>query len=336
MNRELLSYLACPACGSELEGTFGEQVDGKVMSGTLHCSRCPATYPIVRGIPRMNVSMDGLENVASTFDYEWRAHREGKFEHDTLFGRTPEEGWRYFLDGMMIDPGRVEGAVVLDAGCGPGFFTRGVAEHDAELVIGLDINEAVDVAAANCRNLPNTDFVQANIFALPFKPGLFDLVWCTGVLHHTPDPARGHQNLARSLKPGGVLFVWVYARRLSPFRLAKDVLAFLRITRLPPRYLLVVSKALSYLTLALLWPYRLIRRIPALRPRSDRWRRTVRPRTFRELYLRWFDTLSPQYDSRHTEEEVAGWFEREGFSEIRAIDEPRVGVRGIATRVRSG
>jgi 2-polyprenyl-3-methyl-5-hydroxy-6-metoxy-1,4-benzoquinol methylase/uncharacterized protein YbaR (Trm112 family) len=331
MNASLLSYLACPACESDLELGSESRQDGEITSGELRCSRCPATFPIVRGIPRMNASLDGLERVARSFDHEWAAHHEGAFEEDTLFGRTQDEAWRYFVDGLMIDAGRVRGATVLDAGCGPGFFSRAVASHEAKLVIGVDMNDAVDVAAGACRELSNVEFVQANIFALPFKPQVFDLVWCAGVLHHTPDPPRGHQALARLVKPRGVMFVWVYARRLSPFRLVKDVLAFLRVTRLPPRYLMALSRALALVTSGLLGVYRFVRRFPPLRPRSERWQRTVRPRSFRELYLRWFDSLSPQYDSRHTEEEVTGWFRSEGFTDVRAIDEPKVGVRGVAT-----
>jgi SAM-dependent methyltransferase/uncharacterized protein YbaR (Trm112 family) len=327
---ELLRYLACPACGSELELSEGELENGNVETGSLLCSSCSASYPIVRGIPRMNESMGGLEGVARSFDYEWKAHRKGEFEDGSLYGRTPEEGWRYFLDGLMIDAERVEGAVVLDAGCGPGFYTGAVARHGAELVIGMDAGEAVDVAAERCRDLPNVEFVQANIFAPPFITDAFDLVWCVGVLHHTPDPAEGHRQLARCVKRGGVLFVWVYARRLSPFRLVKDLLALLRVTRLPPRYLLIVSRVFANVSVVLLRVYRLVRSMPGLRPRSDRWKRTVRPRSFRELYLRWFDSLSPQYDSRHTEEEVTAWFRSAGFTEIRAIEEPRVGVRGVA------
>jgi hypothetical protein len=56
----------------------------------------------------------------------------------------------------------------------------------------------------------------------------------------------------------------------------------------------------------------------------------VRPRTIRELQLTWFDTISPEFDSTHSEEEVVGWFERERFTQIATLDEPKVGVRGVA------
>jgi hypothetical protein len=55
-----------------------------------------------------------------------------------------------------------------------------------------------------------------------------------------------------------------------------------------------------------------------------------------ELTLTWFDALSPQYDSRHSEEEVMGWFRHLGFTEVGAIDEPKVGVRGVAPKRIAG
>lgn len=284
----------------------------------------------------MNASMEGLETVERTFGFEWSVQREGGFEQDTLYGRTREEAWEYFLAGLMVDAASVQGAAVLDAGCGPGFFTRSIAEHEAKLVIGVDINEAVDVAATTCQALGNVELVQANLFSLPFRREAFDLAWCVGVLHHTPDPARGHRCLARCVKSGGVLFVWVYDKRFDPLRFTRDVLERLGIRRLGPARLLIASKALAYASLVPLRLYQLTRMVPGLRPRSARGARTVRGRSFREMYLRWFDTLSPEYDSRHTDQEVMSWFDRAGFVDIRALDEPRVGVRGIATGDQAG
>ncbi len=300
------------------------------MTGTLACAQCAATYPIVRGIPRMNVAMAGLDNVARTFDFEWKAHHEGRFEQSTLWGRTPGETWDDFLSRLMVPQARVEEAIVLDAGCGSGVFTRQIGEHDAGLVVGLDISDAVDEAFESCRDLPNVQIVQGNVLAPPFKPGLFDLVWCSGVLHHTPDASCGHEALSRLVKPRGILYVYVFAKRFNPFRFTKDVLDALRVTRLPPRALLALSKAFAYVSVALLWAYRMLRRFPGLRPRTGWGERTVRPRTLDHIHLTWFDALSPEHDSRHSEAEVMGWFRRAGFTDIRAVEEPKVGVRGVA------
>jgi SAM-dependent methyltransferase/uncharacterized protein YbaR (Trm112 family) len=328
MRQILLDYIACPECTGDLEGNF-EIWDGhEAMEGTLKCASCGARYPLVRGVPRMNAAMVGLENVARTFGYEWRSFHEGEFEDDTVFGRTPDEDWRYFLEGLGIEESELEGKAVLDAGCGSGRLTRQIGDHGAGIVIGVDMNDAVEHVYQSTRDADNVHIVQGNIMKLPFKNKVFDLVWSNGVIHHTPDAAACHLALSRMVKPGGTLYVWVYARRFSPFKLAKDFADIAKISKLPEPALLALCRLLAYPSLALLSLYRLMVHLPLVRttPRLE-W--TSRRRTLKELRLTWFDTLSPQYDTTHSEPEVVGWFQRAGFEDIAAIEEPKVGVRGV-------
>jgi SAM-dependent methyltransferase len=304
------------------------------MSGTLRCVTCHAVYQIARGVPRMNTSMSGLERVAQTFSYEWGAHHAGKLEREeTLWGLTNEEYWNYFLEATGFEDGDLDGKTVLDAGCGSGCLTRMMAENGARTVIGVDIIEAVDGAFQRSRHMPNVHIVQGNLFQLPLRKKAFDLVWSNGVIHHTPDARGAHEALAQMVRPGGLLYVWVYAKRFNPFRFTKDVLDFLRVTRLPEPVLLRISRVFAYVSAGLHRAYKGIRRLPPFRPRSRWAKRTMRRRTVDELTLTWFDSLSPEYDSRHSETEVIAWFARLGFHDIATIEEPKVGVRGVAPRV---
>jgi SAM-dependent methyltransferase len=279
----------------------------------------------------MNAGMDGLERTARTFTYEWKTHQSGALEkQETLWGLTLEEDWGYFLEATGLDEDELTGKTVLDAGCGSGRLTRLIGEHGAGIVIGVDIIDAVDAAFDAARDLPNVHIVQANLFELPFRKQHFDLVWSNGVIHHTPDAKAGHAALAEMVRPGGLLYVWVYARRFNPFRFTKDVLDALRVTRLPEPVLLRLARVFAHVSLRLHAVYRFARSLPPLRPRGSWAKRTMRRRTVDELSLTWFDALSPEYDSRHTEDEVIGWFERLGFVDIGAIEEPKVGVRGTA------
>jgi SAM-dependent methyltransferase len=331
MRDELVQYLACPKCESDLDLEADDREGDEIMSGKLACTGCKAVFAILRGVPRMNTEMDRLERVAKTFSYEWKAHHRGELEDETLFGRTLEEDWERFLRDMAITEADVQGAVVLDGGCGSGRPTRQIAEHGASVVIGVDINEAVDDSFAFNRDLPNVHIVQGNIWALPLKKQVFDLVWSNGVIHHTPDAKRAHHSLAKHVKPGGVLYVWVYAKRFNPFRLTKDILTLLQVTRLPQPVLFQLSKLFAYVSLPILWGYQSARRLPGLRPRSQWGRDTVRRRTLRELHITWFDGIAPEHVTRHTDHEVIDWFERLEFRDIRAVDEPKVGVRGVAS-----
>src|SRR5262249_27928492 len=40
----------------------------------------------------------------------------------------------------------------------------------------------------------------------------FDTIYCSGVLHHLPDPERGWAALSAVLRPGGVMRIMVYSR----------------------------------------------------------------------------------------------------------------------------
>jgi SAM-dependent methyltransferase len=321
MADDLGALLICPDCG----GSLAVEPEG------LRCEACDSEFAVRGGIPRMNRAMNGLEEVAQSFSYEWSAHHAGELEKETLFGRTPAEDWAHFTYGTRVTDDELAGMRVLDAGCGAGRLTLQIAEHGAGMVVGVDINETLDEVRVRKGSVPNLSLVQANLFALPFRPRSFDLVWSCGVIHHTPDAAAAFRALARQVRPGGVLFVWVYPDRFNPFRATKTAFDAVGLGRLSPPAIMRISKAISYPSLALLRAYRLLRRLPGLRPRGNWARRTVKPRSLREIQLTWNDALSPKYASSHTEAEVVGWFEAAGFREIETMREPKVGVRGVAS-----
>jgi ubiquinone/menaquinone biosynthesis C-methylase UbiE len=91
----------------------------------------------------------------------------------------------------------------LDAGCGDG---RYLAALEAELpprVAGVDISERI-LETAQAR-VPRAELRQANLESLPFADGEFDLVLSSQVIEHVVDAAAAMGELARVLRPDGVL-----------------------------------------------------------------------------------------------------------------------------------
>jgi SAM-dependent methyltransferase len=85
---------------------------------------------------------------------------------------------------------------VLDAGCGEGHVTGWVARAlpGAE-VTGVE-GRADALAAFRQRN-PGLRAVQGDLLRLPFEDGEFDLVTCTEVLEHLPEPRQALRELSR-------------------------------------------------------------------------------------------------------------------------------------------
>ena len=105
----------------------------------------------------------------------------------------------------------IKGKLILDAGCGAGRFTDVAAQLGAR-VVACDLSSAIEACRANCAEPEGMSplrgevaQVQANLLDLPFRAGVFDAVFCMGVIQHTPDPSKVMRALPRLLKAGGRL-----------------------------------------------------------------------------------------------------------------------------------
>lgn len=113
--------------------------------------------------------------------------------------RLDRTGWIRGLDefdGLLQAVAEVRPRRVLDAGAGHGDYAAVIAAPE---VVCVDQSGAA-VEACHARGL---DAQRADIAALPFTDGEFDVVICNHVLYHLPDRDRGIAELARVLKPGG-------------------------------------------------------------------------------------------------------------------------------------
>ena len=83
----------------------------------------------------------------------------------------------------------VDGAVVLDVGCGSGLFFSHIAAQ-AEAVVGVDVSRKLLLKAkGQAKDFPNVFVLQADADHLPFKSGFFDAVFAFTVLQNMPKPS---------------------------------------------------------------------------------------------------------------------------------------------------
>lgn len=116
-------------------------------------------------------------------------------------------------DAAFFLPHLRPGMHVLDAGCGVGMITRGLAaavqggDSPTGVAVGVDANGAALVRAREGVALagPPVEFVEADIYQLPFPDASFDAVFSHGVVQHLTRPIEALREFRRVLRPGGVV-----------------------------------------------------------------------------------------------------------------------------------
>jgi SAM-dependent methyltransferase len=97
---------------------------------------------------------------------------------------------------LLAEVTRLAPRRVLDAGCGEGHVTAWLADAlPASDITGVD-GRADALVAFRSRN-PGLPAVEADLRQLPFPNASFELVMCTEVLEHIPDPRQALRELSR-------------------------------------------------------------------------------------------------------------------------------------------
>jgi SAM-dependent methyltransferase len=247
------------------------------------------------------------ERTKSTYGLQWNQFRIIR----------PDEDRATFYNRTGLNPIDLEGQLVLDAGCGMGRYLRIAAESSASLIVGLDLSNAVVAARDLTTELPSVAVVRGDLLKPPFPPASFDQIYSLGVLDHTPDPRAAFLALAKLLKPGGKIAVWVYPRERA---LVESIMNFQRAftTRMPLHVLAFLCRkavplgGLKRTLMASQW--RLVQRLGVALHLA-----TIGVSMHPDPTVRACDTLdwyAPKFMSRHSFGEVAGWFRDAGLSDL--------------------
>jgi SAM-dependent methyltransferase len=280
MDANFLDLLRCPSCQAPL--TVADD------PSRLACGSCAARYPITHDIPRF-----ADESYVASFGRQWNRYDVARDEEDEATFRVK----------TGLDARALADQLVLDAGCGGGRYTRLVGRHGAR-VVGLDLSNAVEKAANLCAGMANVVIVQADLLQLPLDEGRFDFVFSIGVLHHSPDPRRAFAQVARRVRPGGRLAVWLYRRNTPPQEWLNANLRALT-TRLSSRTLERLCTGLG-----------LLGGVPILNKTLNKLANFSNHPDWTLRVCDNFDWYAPRYQSHHTVEELLSWFEAEGFRDL--------------------
>ena len=206
MDKNLLSLLACPDCGSS---------DLNVISdSSLVCASCKATYPVINNVPQMLPSRlaKSLERKDEYTSKLMAATLEGKqssdpanletdrlmWEHHLydwgkeviftnaaaaeIFTLYAEKGARDLCRRLKDIAGGVSGKSLLYFGSGNDRLVALPLEAEGALMVNMDI---VNESMQDLMNCGAKTCVCGDLRQLPFRSESFDVVFSKGSLHHS-------------------------------------------------------------------------------------------------------------------------------------------------------
>ena len=194
---------ACPTCKGVLKRT----------DEALSCQACPATYPIVDGIPDfiledLTRSPHPVLRGVKFFDRLARIY-ETKLWYPVVvnlyggLGSTSLEELVRVVAGMV----KMDRGLILDIACGPGTLGRRIASR-SKAVCGVDVSMGMlrqGLAYVQRGHIPNVHFARAKVEALPFQDALFDAALCGGALHLFSNTVLALHEIGRTMKEGAPL-----------------------------------------------------------------------------------------------------------------------------------
>ena len=327
MRKSLLKILRAPESAETLilyifeNKKLAREEDENVIEGVLLSATSKKAYPIMDGVPVMldssftdqflnkhsrrilqdeslsKLDLSPRRNSSWSFSSEWNEHFSSQLNR--TWGWTIDERIRQFLLESDVQVDWCRGKLFLDAGCGNGQLSEGLAELGAT-VVALDYSTSVLTAEKN-RKSSDVHFVQGDLQTPPFGKDTFDLVISNGVLHHTPNTYKTFIEVSKLVKPGGRFYLWLYRKSEKFFRRYLFYPAFeltrTVVSRIPknPQTLIVKAYALALL---------------ALHKGLGKYKEIPWP----ERVVAAYDNLTPFWRHYHTPLEVSFWFFLNGYS----------------------
>ena len=318
MKKTLLNYICCPICSGEFEAISIDSEKEEIINGKLFCNSCDINYPIIKGLPIILNKVGKMANTKDAFSSQWRILSKGGFETNTIYSQEESEELNEFKKTFDINNwNELNGKSILDAGCGSGRLTSNVAKNAIDsTVIGIDISDGAVLANERAMKSTNHHVIKCDINNLPFRKGLFNVIWSQGVIHHTQNTYNSFKKLLEIIDPNGQIYILLYPNYIfGPYRFIRDILW--KPYLIPKEYLYFFCWIIA-LPLYLCF---------YLKEKLTVNKKNIKNKTkFRTVVFGLFDNLAPEYQHRHSKAEVSRWFRDNNISEYRIVDD--LGVVG--------
>jgi len=214
---ETLSIIACPFCGNSLTLNVKKRWKEHIWAGVLTCRKCKNSYPIVEGIPNLNLPRTGEKSIKNKYIQVEKYYNNYAAVHDINY-HNPELYYMRKVEDHVILLSRPKG-IIVDIGCGTGKQTLFLASKCYK-VYAVDISRKMLLTtrrkAFNLDLQDKIEFIQASADYLPFQEGVFDRAYSIfGAYNHALNYKEGFNRLGKVLKKDGETVISV----LNQYRL---------------------------------------------------------------------------------------------------------------------
>lgn len=112
---------------------------------------------------------------------------------------------------------------IIDTGCGLGYKAAWFAKLAPHaIVLGVDISDAINVAAKNFKEYTNLFFFRGDIANTGLKDNVIEFTVCDQVIMHTEIPEKTFKHLSAVTSPSGEFACYVYSKKALPRELVDD------------------------------------------------------------------------------------------------------------------
>jgi SAM-dependent methyltransferase len=231
------------------------------------------------------------------FGYSWDHYADLLPQHE-----------EQFLRWTALDRSFWSGVRFLDGGCGIGRNSYWPMTYGAQGGLAVDVDDrTLARARKNLEKFPSLEIRKQSIYEIT-EADAFDIAFSIGVIHHLSDPDAAVARLARAVRPGGLVLVWLYGRENNGWIVHLfNPLRHALFSRLPPRLVHAVSWPLT----ALLWCSLRFGFPPGA------YYRLVRGFSFDHLQAIVFDHMIPHIALYYTRAEAEYLLARAGLTDIR-------------------
>lgn len=191
------------------------------------CQSTGKTFPIIEGVPSFLIGRE-TDSLNEFWDSGWASRLEKDHEHLRLdpadYRTAVEERLRAsnHLGTPITDAKPKTNETVLNIGCGlneaSGFIGLGATSYigiDYSLTAAINSNKAIKKLGGN------GVIAQANAESLPIDRSVIDLVYSSGVIHHTPNIEEAVSEIHRVLKGDARAVIGLYNKYSPKFIMAR-------------------------------------------------------------------------------------------------------------------